>query len=77
MIIEDIANLICSLYQDKTAKEVSRIFGRERKWAYSVMDGATIHLDYAFIAGLSSLGYELKLVRKESDNNAEEKCNDV
>ena len=77
MIIEDIANLICSLCHDKTAREVARIFGRERKWAYSIMNGATFILDYDFIAGLSSLGYELKLVRKGSDNNAEEKCHDV
>ena len=77
MIIEDIANLICSLYHDKTAREVARIFGRERKWAHSVMNGTCIRLDYDFIAGLSSLGYELKLVRKGSDNNAEEKCKDV
>lgn len=67
MIIEDIANLVCSLYQNKTAKEVSRIFGRERKWAYSIMNGTTFLLDYDFIAGLSSLGYELKLVKKDGE----------
>lgn len=67
MILKDIANLVCSLYQDKTASEVARIFGRERKWALSIMNGRGFHLDMAFIAGLSSLGYELKLVKKDGE----------
>lgn len=67
MILEDIADLVCSLYKDKTAREVARIFGIERKWAHMVMNGTCIRLDYAFIAGLSSLGYELKLVKKDGE----------
>ena len=64
MIIEDIANLIFELHQKKTAREVAKIFGKERKWTYFIEKGCTFNLDYDFIAGLSSLGYELKLVKK-------------
>jgi hypothetical protein len=65
MLIEDIASLMEDLHKTYSAKEVSRHFGRERKWLYSVMNGCGIHLNPEFIAGLNHFGYELRLVRKE------------
>lgn len=66
MILNDISDLIDDALQTHTHKEVSELFGRERKW--SVMrrfatDG--IRLDTNFLCGLDSLGYELVLQKKE------------
>lgn len=69
MIIDDIADLFVKLRKDgMTVKEIASAFDRDRKFIYSMQAGCTFHLDYSFIAGLSSLGYELKLVKKGNDN---------
>lgn len=64
MILTDIEELISSLRKKYTVKKIADIFERERKWVYSVENGCNIKLDLKFIAGLSSLGYELILVKK-------------
>lgn len=64
MVTEDISNLITELRKKYIATKVAEIFERERKWVYCVENGCSFRLDYKFIAGLSSLGYELKLVKK-------------
>ena len=64
MITEDIAELIAELHKTKSAAEVAKIFNKERKWVFSIINGCTFRLDYGFIAGLSQLGLELKLVKK-------------
>lgn len=68
MIIDDIADLMLELRKTKTASQIGEIFGRKRKTIYAISQGCTFHLDYDFIAGLSSLGYELKLVKRGNEN---------
>lgn len=66
MILNDISDLINDVLQTRTHKEVSELFGRERKW--SIMRRFTtdgIRLDTSFLCGLDSLGYELVLQKKE------------
>lgn len=65
MLIEDIATMIEDLHKTNSVREISRHFGRERKWVYSVMNGCGIQLNPEFLAGLNHFGYELKLERKE------------
>ena len=65
MLIEDIATMIEDLHKTNSAREISRHFGRERKWVYSAMNGCGIQLNPEFLAGLNHFGYELKLERKE------------
>lgn len=64
-MIDDIADLVAACHERMPAKKVARIFDKERKWVYTAKPGCTIRLDYGLIAGLSQLGYELKLVKKE------------
>ena len=61
MIIEDIADLISDLHRKMSAEKVAKIFDKERKWIYSIKNGCTFRIDYGLIAGLKSLGYEIKL----------------
>ena len=67
LIIDDIADLFCELEKSNTHKEIARHFDRERKFVTSIKNGCNFYLDYGFIAGISHYGYELKLVKKESD----------
>ena len=62
MIIDDIADMVAELHKTMPATKVARIFDKERKWVYSIECGCAPRLDYALIAGLNQLGYELKLV---------------
>ena len=64
MILDDIADLITSLRKKHSVRKIAHIFERERKWVYAVENGCCIRLDTKFIAGLSSIGYELILVKK-------------
>ena len=63
MIIDDLADLFTDLNAKYKAKDIARHFERERKWVFSIKNGRTFHLDYAFIAGLKHFGYELRLVK--------------
>ena len=66
MIIEDMANLITELRKRQSAREIAKIFNKERKWVYAIENGCTFRLDYNLIIGLNELGYEIKL-QKRSD----------
>ena len=61
MVLEDIANLFEEQNKIKTASQLASIFEKERKWIYGVKNGCNVVLTPEFIAGLYSLGYELKL----------------
>ena len=65
MILDDIADLFSELEKKQTHKEISRHFGRERKFVISMKCSCGLHLNPEFIAGLNHYGYELKLVKKE------------
>lgn len=65
MIFDQFAILIERLLKNKTTKEVARIFGKERKWVYSIKNGCCFHLDYNVICGLNKLGYDIKIVKKK------------
>lgn len=65
MITDDIADLIEELLKKNSAKDISRHFGKERKWVYQHRYGYSFILNAEFIAGLNHYGYELKLVKKE------------
>ena len=64
-IFEDIQKLFYSLHAKKTAAEISKIFNRERKWVYCREQIDAFVVDYDFIAGLNSLGYEIVLRKKD------------
>ena len=63
-IIEEINNLFYFLLSKKTATEISRIFGYERKWVYVRQQANSFVINDKFIAGLNELGYELILRKK-------------
>ena len=63
MIIEEMSNLVESLQQKMSAEKVAKIFGKERKWTFSIKNGCNFRIDYGLIAGLKSLGYEIKIVK--------------
>ncbi len=67
MILEDIANLFEELSAKHTHKEISRHFGRERKFVINIKNGCNFVINPEFIAGLREYGYELKLVKIWSD----------
>ena len=67
MILEDIENLFEELSAKHTHKEISRHFGRERKFVINIKNGCNFVLNPEFIAGLREYGYELKLVKIGSD----------
>ena len=67
MILEDIANLFEELSSKYTNKEISRHFGRERKFVTNMKSGCNFNMNPEFIAGLKEYGYELKLVKIRSD----------
>lgn len=73
MVLDDIADLFCELEKNQTHKEIARHFDRERKFVISVKNGCNITLNPEFIAGLSSYGYELKLVKKQRSNYGKDK----
>lgn len=64
-IIDQISDIISDLLCKKKAADVSRIFGRERKWAFYHRFSRSFTFDEAFIAGLKSLGYEI-IIRKKN-----------
>lgn len=64
MITEDINALMYQLQSKKTATEISRIFGYERKWFYGRQYANSFVINDKFIAGLDSLGYEIVLRKK-------------
>lgn len=63
-ILEDIWDLFYSLHNKKSAAEISRLFGYERKWLYARQQANSFVINDKFIAGLDSLGYELVLRKK-------------
>lgn len=66
MILTDISDVIEDALKTRTHKEVSELFGRERKWSITrrfAIDG--VRLDTKFLCGLNSLGYEIVLQKKE------------
>ena len=63
-ILEDIWNLFYSLHAKKSAAEISRLFGYERKWLYARQQANSFVVNDKFIAGLDCLGYELVLRKK-------------
>lgn len=65
MIIDDLADLFIYLNTQHPAKEISRHFGKERKWIYFAKYGKSFTVNAEFVAGLNEYGYELKLVKKE------------
>ena len=67
MILEDIANLFEELSAKHTHKEISRHFGRERKFVINIKNGCNFVINPEFIAGLREYVYELKLVKIWSD----------
>ena len=67
MIFEDISNLFEELSAKHTHKEISRHFGRERKFVINIKNGCNFVINPEFIAGLREYGYELKLVKIWSD----------
>lgn len=71
MILYELQDLIASTLATRTQQKASEIFGRKnRKWAMSHASAPLdIRLDADFIAGLSALGYELKLVKKGNEEN--------
>ena len=65
-IIDAINDLFHSLFRGgKTASEISRIFGYERKWVYQRMMVNSFVINDKFIAGLDALGYEIILRKKK------------
>lgn len=70
MIIDDLANLF-----EKKRKEgvrdnkMAEIFNKERKWVIMARYGYSYKIDYNFVAGLRCLGYELKLVEVNKNEN--------
>lgn len=64
-IIEDINNLFYSLQKKKSAAEISRIFGYERKWLYQRQQVGSFVINDKFLAGLNEMGYELILKKKD------------
>lgn len=66
MILEEIATLFEELEKKQTHREISRHFGRERKFVMNVKNGCNFVLDAKFVAGLKEYGYELNL-RKIGD----------
>ena len=67
MILEDISNLFEELSAKHTHKEISRHFGRERKFVINIKNGCNFVINPEFIAGLREYGYEFKLVKIWSD----------
>ena len=67
MILEDIANLFEELSAKHTHKEISRHFGRERKFVINIKNGCNFVINPEFIAGLIEYLYGLKLVKIWSD----------
>ena len=67
MILDDIANLFEELSAKHTHKEISRHFGRERKFVINIKNGCNFIINPEFIAGLREYGYELKLVKIRGD----------
>ena len=67
MILDDIADLFCELEKTNTHKEIARHFGRERKFVIGMKNGCNPILNPEFVAGLKNYGYELKLVKIESE----------
>ena len=65
MILDDIADVIIEARRTKTAKEIARLFSKERKWVFFAQEGCNLRLDYNLVSGLNALGYELKLVKKK------------
>ena len=61
MIIDDIADLITTTNNTMTARQIARLFNRERKWVYLIKLGCNPVLNPDFVAGLHALGYELVL----------------
>ena len=56
MILEDIANLFEELSEKHTHKEISRHFGRERKFVINIKNGCNFVINPEFIAGLRESG---------------------
>ena len=68
MILNDISDVIENALKSRTHKEVSELFGRERKWSNTrrfAIDG--VKLDTKFLCGLDALGYEIVLQKKEKE----------
>lgn len=65
MILEDIANIFETECKAKGLRNVSKIAGVSKSTISSIINGCGFNLNVNFIAGLSALGYELKLVKKQ------------
>lgn len=62
MIFDDIAYVLKK--SGKTNKRLCYLFNRERKAIFCYKKGMNVRLDYDFVCGLKSLGYEIALIDK-------------
>lgn len=67
MVLEDIANLFEQVCKKETASCLAARFEKSRKWVHLVRGGCPMVLNWQFIAGLDSLGYELVLRKKRME----------
>lgn len=65
MIIDDIADVFDAEMKKGNISRLGKRLDRHRSWLYNIRVGCCMRLDYKFIANLATLGYELKLVKKE------------
>lgn len=63
MIFDEIAELMESQMEKKTAAQIAAMFNRERKSIYFWRCGCAFRCDIDFVCGLNKLGYDIKLVK--------------
>lgn len=68
ILFDDLADLFQELNKHQTQAEIAHRFGRQRKFIQMMQAGCGFRCDSAFLAGLKSYGYDLKLVKKGEEN---------
>ena len=67
ILFDELADLFQELNKTQTQAEIAHRFGRQRKFIQMMQAGCGFRCDSAFLAGLKSYGYDLKLIKKDEE----------
>lgn len=67
-IFEDIATLFTQLNSKQSATKIAALFNKDHRWVHKLQNKGSFILNDDFVKGLNAIGYDIKLVKKEVDD---------
>lgn len=68
-IFEDIASLFTQLNNLQSAAKIGSLFNKDYRWVHKLQHKGSFILNDDFVKGLNTIGYDIKLIRREEEND--------